>query len=292
MYKNSIKENSKYLIPFLQGVKYYGSDEIESCIGTMIILNENGDILTCKHIAEQFIKDEQLKNNHSTLLSCLSQAKNKSDRKKIERENNLHKNTVVLSHIHFCFPFEIENISNVDIVFHESLDLAIIRIPGLKSICDNYPTFSGILPEQGQSICKIGYAFPEYDLFQYDNNTKQIVIKHEAFLNFPVFPLDGIVTRLIMEKENTLSLFETSSPGLCGQSGGPIFSPDGLVYGMQSMTAHLDLNFDIDTFVKRGPDAKKVSAAQFINLGIGITSKEIINFLEENKINFNKMQNI
>ena len=50
MYKKSIKENSKYLIPFVEGIKYYGSDEIEHVIGTMMVLNKNGDILTCKHL--------------------------------------------------------------------------------------------------------------------------------------------------------------------------------------------------------------------------------------------------
>ena len=58
MYKKSIKENSKFLVPFIEGIKYYGSDEIEQAIGTMIILNDHGDVLTCKHVAERFINND------------------------------------------------------------------------------------------------------------------------------------------------------------------------------------------------------------------------------------------
>ena len=57
MYVKSIKENSKYLVPYIEGVKYYYSDEIEHSIATMIVLNESGDLLTCRHVAENFINE-------------------------------------------------------------------------------------------------------------------------------------------------------------------------------------------------------------------------------------------
>ncbi|HYK55809.1 MAG TPA: hypothetical protein VEV15_04980, partial [Flavisolibacter sp.] len=37
-----------------------------------------------------------------------------------------------------------------------------------------------------------------------------------------------------------------STPGLKGQSGGPLFNSDGLIFGMQSMTNHLHLGFDMN----------------------------------------------
>ena len=45
-----------------------------------------------------------------------------------------------------------------------------------------------------------------------------------------------------VDENGNITMFETTSPGLRGQSGGPIFSPDGLIYGIQSMTKHIDLN--------------------------------------------------
>lgn len=82
MYKKSIKENSNYLIPFIEGIKYYGSNDVEQAIGTMIILNKNGDILTCRHIAEQFLINNELGENYSQLISDIKTAKNKDQRKK------------------------------------------------------------------------------------------------------------------------------------------------------------------------------------------------------------------
>ena len=287
MYKKSIRDNSKFLTPFVEGVKYYGSNDVEQGIGTMMILNENGDILTCKHIAEQFLISEQLKRSFKEISRELELAKNSSERKKIEKKYNLKKDTLVLSEINVLF---INNDANgnstFDIILHDNLDMAIIRPRNAKIKIDNYPVFSKNIPEQGQSICRIGFAFPEYDIYKYSNNLKSIVIKEKSKLAFPVFPNDGIVTRHIVDDENHIYAFETSSPGLRGQSGGPIFGPDGLVYGMQYMTKHLDLNFDVNKVVKRGIKDKQINYTPFINLGAGITSVEIIKFLENNKVKY------
>ena len=283
MYKKSIKENSKFLVPFVEGIKYYGSDEIEQGIGTMIILNDHGDVLTCKHVAERFINNDILGKNYSKLMDRLNKANNR-ERKKIEKELNLKNDSVVLTNINL--PFNIENNINIEIIMHNFIDLAVIRFKGLKTKLDNYPVFSKELPEQGQSVCKLGFAFPEYDLFEYSKELENIVIKKDVVTSFPVFPMDGIVTRLVMDEHKKISMFETSTPGLRGQSGGPIFSPEGLIYGIQSLTKHLDLNFDVDQIVKRGYEEKHVSFTPFINLGVGVASTEIIKFLEDNKIEF------
>ena len=107
--------------------------------------------------------------------------------------------------------------------------------------------------------------------------------------HFPLFPMDSIMTRLIIDEKGVVSMIETSTPGLRGQSGGPVFSPEGVVYGIQSMTKHLDLNFDVNTTVKRGVTKKKVTYTPFINLGVAISSVKIIEFLKENNIEFDSI---
>lgn len=285
MYKKSIKDNSNFLFPFVQGFKYYGNDDIEMSVGTMMMLNDNGDILTCKHIAEQFIINDHLDKKFFHLLNKLSSIKDGEERKKFELENKLYDDTIVLSNINF--PFKVKDNFEIKIDLHESLDLALIHIDGLDIKCDNYPVFSSKLAEPGQSICKIGYAFPEVDLFKYDIEKHSIVLKENGSANFPIFPLDGIVTRH-MNIDGNISMIETSTPGLRGQSGGPIFGPDGIIYGIQSMTGHMDLNFDININVKRGYNVKNVSYTPFLNLGIGVASTEIIKFLENKNVNFGK----
>ena len=284
MYKKSIKENSKFLIPFVEGIKYYGSNEIEHVLGTMIVLNENGDILTCKHIAEEFVKNDKLGNMYPNLLNEINNCKNKEELNQLEERYNLEKDSIVLTNINL--PFMIEDKIDISIKFHEYLDIALIRFKNVKFNIENYPIFAKELPEQGQSICKLGFAFPEYDFFEYSKKEENIVMKKNIVASFPLFPMDGIVTRLMMDEKNNLSMFETSTPGIRGQSGGPAFSSEGIIYGVQSMTKHLDLNFDVDTNVKRGLNKKRVSYTPFINLGVCIASTEIIKFLEENNIDY------
>lgn len=286
MYKKAIKENSKYLIPFIEGIKYYGSNEIEHGLGTMMILNKNGDILTCKHIAKEFIENETLSKKYKEFLKEYKDA-SKEERSNIEKKYNYKKDSIVLSNINL--PFNIEGQLSIEIKFHKYLDIAVIRFKGVNFECDKYPIFSKKLPLQGQSLCKLGFAFPEYSYFEYSKKANNIILKKEITSNFPLFPMDGIMTRHVVDENGNISMFETSTPGLRGQSGGPVFSPEGIVYGMQSMTRHLDLNFDVNADVKRGINKKKVNFTPFINLGIEINSVKIIEFLEENNIEYNSL---
>ena len=285
MYKKSIKENSKFLLPFVEGIKYYGSNEIEHALGTMIILNKDGAILTCKHIAQEFINNDMLGNNYHHIISEVRKCKDKDNLKEIEKEYNLKKDTVVLTNINL--PFEINRNIDIEIKMHKYLDLALIKFKNVKFSCEKYPIFSKKQVEQGQSVCKLGFAFPEYSYFEYSKEKENIVLKKELVSNFPLFPTDGIVTRNIMDEKGKISMFETSTPGIRGQSGGPVFSPEGIIFGIQSMTKQIDLNFDVNTNVKRGNNTKKVTYTPFINLGICVSSTEIIDFLDENNIEYN-----
>ena len=285
MYKKSIKDNSKFLLPFTEGIKYYGSDNIVQGLGTMIALNDEGDVLTCKHIAERFLLNQKLIDRFSIIMEDLSNAKNKNERKKIEKKYNLNTNVVILSNVKAIIDEECD-CNKYNIILHPYLDMAIIRFNKKIKKTNNYPIFSTALPDQGQSICRIGYAFPEYDLYDFSKEKNNIVLKQDSKLNFPVFPNDGIVTRRIIDEKNIVSMFETSTPGLRGQSGGPIFGPDGIIFGMQSMTKHLDLNFDINQDVMRGAVKKRITFTPFINLGVAISSVEIIKFLKSNNIKF------
>lgn len=284
MYKKSIKYNSKFLIPFVEGIKYYGSNEIEHGLGTMIVINEEGDILTCKHVAQEFIINDRLREKYSSIINEISKCKNASEKREVEKKYNLTNSSIVLTNINL--PFDVNKDFEIEIKLHEYLDIAIIKFKGIKFKVDNYPIFAKNIPEQGQSVCKLGFAFPEYSCFEYSEEKKNIVIKDDVVFHFPLFPMDGIVTRLVMDEKGKTSMFETSSPGIRGQSGGPVFSPEGIIYGIQSYTKQLDLNFDVDMNVKRGIEERKVSYTPFINLGVSISSLEIIKFLDENNIKY------
>lgn len=99
--------------------------------------------------------------------------------------------------------------------------------------------------EQGTSLCKLGFPFhsnePTFD------EQKGFVLPPGSF-PIPIFPIDGIYTRTVNIESNgakpyPLMFIETSTPGLRGQSGGPIFDVNGAIWAIQSQTHHLKLGF-------------------------------------------------
>jgi hypothetical protein len=75
---------------------------------------------------------------------------------------------------------------------------------------------------------------------------------------------------------------ETSSPGLKGQSGGPIVDRDGNIYAIQSKNLTMPLGFTGTVEI----NGKKVDENQFINVGIGVHLQTIVALLKKHNIKF------
>ena len=56
MYKKACKEALNFIRPMIIGKKYYGVIDILNDIGTIMVVNQNGDMITTKEIAENIIK--------------------------------------------------------------------------------------------------------------------------------------------------------------------------------------------------------------------------------------------
>ena len=264
MFKQAIKTNLNYTRPLLIGERFSKSNEIITGIATFIILNDEGYVLTCKHVAQKIEEAE--------ILKCRDK---KDDSNKVIQIKNIFMN---------CF----ENGILDSIIYHPNLDLALIKFRDFKEVNTNvFPVFSTKEIEPGESICKLGFPWPTYNCFKYNEELDEIEIDLKGNFNTPAFPLDGMITRLIVE-DNELVAFESSSPGLRGQSGGPVFDKDGNILGIQSLTTHLDLMFDIDYKIKKNTREYKALTKQFINLGIAISANQIIKFLDENKVKYKK----
>ncbi len=79
-----------------------------------------------------------------------------------------------------------------------------------------------------------------------------------------------------------MRLIETSSPGLKGQSGGPIFDKDGVIWGIQSTTHCLPLGFSPAV-----PDGKPHEKEhQFLNVGRGVHADTIVGAMNRVGIKF------
>ena len=104
-------------------------------------------------------------------------------------------------------------------------------------------------------------------------------------LPLPLFPIEGIYTRNLLQGKTAdgsmdILYIETSSPGLKGQSGGPIFDTDGNVYAIQSQNVTLPLGFKGTVEV----NGKKIEENQFFNVGIGVHPSTIEFLLKKHNI--------
>ena len=95
-------------------------------------------------------------------------------------------------------------------------------------------------------------------------------------MNFPVFPTEGMITRNIIDKQNNLSMIETSNEVITGTQGGVLLNKDGNVLGMLAGTNIIKSTIPGDDFNMR--------------LGISINSQTIIKFLKDNDIEFEEVK--
>ena len=176
-----------------------------------------------------------------------------------------------------------------DVRLHPTLDVALLRFVGFPALrCTTFPLFAkdGGDLKQGKFLCRLGFPFPEFTNFAYDQSTDTIEWTQEGRQQTPRFPLEGMVTRHLAEVSGTVVGFELSTPGLRGQSGGPAFDAEGRVWGMQFATKHLDLNFDVDVDVVRDGNKKRVSDSAFLHVGHCVHVDALKAFMREHAVNF------
>ena len=140
--------------------------------------------------------------------------------------------------------------------------------------------------KQGKYMCRLGFPFPEFTNFQYNAESDDIEWTTTGQNETPRFPIEGMLTRHIMQA-GQLAGIEMSTPGLRGQSGGPLFDHEGIVCGMQWSTNHLHLGFDMKNFeYKINGRPIKVTNQPFLHVGQCIHVDIIKKFLADNHIKF------
>lgn len=161
-------------------------------------------------------------------------------------------------------------------------DIAIGRIIGFDSAAiDTYPRFRDPNLEltPGTSLCRLG--FPFHDVKTTCNMQTGVFQLEAGSTPVPFFPMDGIMTRTSVDIDPTTSqqahFIEMSTPGLRGQSGGPIFDTEGNLCGLQSKTRHLPLGFDITGTHGGQPFVDR----QYLHVGLGLHAFEIMAYLDK-----------
>lgn len=258
MFKNAYQQASNFTHPVLMSTRFKNG-KVESGVGSFVIINKEGWLVTAAHMLGglRAIKDPK---NDTITHHALWWG---NDKHIIKRFHLLDGNDLAIGQI-----------ENYDPNFQKS-----------------YPKF--IDPSQlqiGTSLCKLGFPFHEVKATFHAKNGRFTYAKN--VFPIPRFPIDGIYTRNASTGKSEDGKYEylyleTSTPGLRGQSGGPIFDIDGNIYAIQSQTRHLPLGFSPSV----ESNGNKVVENQFLNVGWGVHVKTIIQFLEEHQVSYELASN-
>ncbi len=286
MFANAVKNAMVYTRPVIVSSRHFDGRIVSGC-AAFIVLNDEGWILTAAHI----IETGRLAVLHASEIRAfeaekakIAQNSNLTPKQQHRAINKLRPNKDwIINNSYWWDGAEIKEFK-----FNEMLDIAIGKLDSFdKEKYPIYPIFKDPKSEFpiGTSLCKLG--FPLHDIkVTFDDVTGSFNLEPGA-LPVPFFPIDGIHTRVLVVKDVNLGkeakFIESSSPGLRGQSGGPTFDVDGVIWGLQSHTRHLELGFN----PKVKYNKKEIEEHQFINTGYGTHVEEIVNFLTENDIEFN-----
>lgn len=294
MFVKAIERAAKFTRPIHTISKSFRSNDIIPGAATIFFINDKGYAVTCKHVINEIAQADRINKNYNTFKierdKLPRNGKFKGKLKALMTRFKIDDKTRVLLKIKFIN--SIDKMSGFTSHLHPDYDLAILKFNDFdKLICQDFAVFKKDSNEiqQGKYLCRLGFPFPEFTNFKYNDKIDEIEWTKEGIHDSPRFPIEGMVTRFLGDGKGGKFGIEMSSPGLRGQSGGPLFDSDGVVCGMQSSTKHLHLGFDIENaeILAKG-QKKKVSDYSFIHLGQCIHVDVIKDFLRQHKVDFNE----
>lgn len=292
MFINAIEAVSNFTRPVHSISRTFGGKTVIPGAGTLFFVNELGYAITCRHIAEMLLSAEKINQHYQQFKNerqlLAHQPKQQQLIKGLELKYKLKADSLLQLKNNFvdC----IDTMSGFTFHLHPTLDLAILKFNDFnKTLYSGYARFvkneSDI--KQGKHLCRLGFPFPEFSNYTFNTEKDDIEWTNTGISSSPRFPIDGMITRFLADQQHGLFGIEMSTPGLRGQSGGPLFDSNGLIYGMQFSTKHLHLGFDmVDTEIFINNHTKKVTDYSFIHLGQCIHVNAIKSFLLEHKIKF------
>jgi len=291
MFVNAIDKVNKFTRPIHTISREYGSTEVIPGAATLFFVNELGYAITCKHVANVIAQADAVNKHYGEFnkeeANLPSSGKYKRKYKDLEKKYKYR--TGLTTQIKNTFVGCIDKFSSISIKMHPKYDVAILRFEGFTKLgYEKYATFlkDTSTIKQGKMLCRLGYPFPEFTNFRYNEKADDIEWTQEGKQSTPRFPMDGMITRRLLDSGLDVGI-ELSTPGLRGQSGGPLFDENGIIYGMQASTHHLHLGFDIkDKEINFGAQKKKVSNYPFMHLGNCVHVDIIKAFLKEHNVKF------
>lgn len=292
MFVKAIEEVSKFTKPVYTITRNYNETTVNPGAATLFFVNEEGIAITCKHVIDLISNRAAINDRYEkfkTEKAAVGKNNKYNQRLKALEDSYNYKEGVIVQLLELFVGVTSEPTLKYRWINHPKYDLSIIIFEDFKSPL--YQSHARFLKDssalkQGKFLCRLGFPFPEFTNFKYNANTDNIEWTKEGRIDSPRFPIEGMLTRHIVT-DGEMTGIELSTPGLRGQSGGPLFNTEGLVCGMQAGTNHLHLGFDMIGFEhKINGRSIKVNNQPFLHVGHCIHVDIIKKFLKENNIKF------
>ena len=269
-------------------------------IGAFVVVNNEGWIVTAAHNLSHLLElssQEQTYLAHNAKEAAIRADSGLTDMERRQQLKSLGRlSTDGTARAAVWFAGVGTGLTNITRI--EAVDLGIAQLTNFDpSSIPRYPKFKAPGPDflPGTSLCKLG--FPFYEANPTWNASTGSFDYPPGQLDACCFPLEGIFTRtqqivpvdaagIPISSPVPLEYLETSTPGLKGQSGGPIFDIDGNVWALQTVTTHTPLGFSPIVEI----NGKKTVEHQFINLGMGPSARTIAAVLTNLGVQFDVVQ--
>ncbi|HOZ79628.1 MAG TPA: trypsin-like peptidase domain-containing protein [Ferruginibacter sp.] len=287
MFSKAYNLAKSFTHPLVVAMRYHDKT-VESGLGAFVVLNEDGWLMTAAHnfgAAFAFGQHQQE----------LAQFNEKAEKINANTQIKEHQRKVLAQALKpnpkwitdFAVMLAGQRIEVLEHFFYQENDIAFMRVD--KNFIKGQLVFPKIIDPSkinpGTSLCKFGYPFVEVKAnFNIASNQFDLPAN---LLPVPFFPIEGIYTRNMLmgktqDQQREILFLETSSPGLKGQSGGPICDTEGNIYAVQSQNLTIPLGFLGTVEINK----KKVEENQFFNVGIGVHPKIIVDLLVKHNIKF------
>lgn len=290
MFSDAIEQVGNYIRPIRFISRKYNSQTVIPGLATMFFVNDEGCAITCRHVAEAILQADGINKNYTSFKqerAQLDSGKNyKAARKRLEAKYQYNREVIVEQLVQFS-GISGESL-NINVDLHPQYDIALIRFMGFteKDYCGHAAfamNCNKIRP--GDYLCRLGFPFPEFSDYAYDPTSDRIAWS-KGINNTPWFPIDGMFTRNVIN-DNRICEIELTTPGLRGQSGGPLFDAEGVVFGMQSSTLHLHLGFDmVNQQMLIDGENLRVNNQPFLHVGRCVHGDIIKEFLNEKNVKY------
>ena len=274
MFADACEKAMKFTRPVIISTRTFDGKTTSGC-ATFFIINRDGWALTAGHIFKSNIQARE-------------DAKKLEEYKKAKSENIDVPEPDPKCITNHSFWWGWDNVRISEAYVNLEVDIAVCKLDGFRpDMVTEYPVFKD--PEKmkpGTGLCRTGFPFIN-NVTDFDEKTGGFRIR-PGVLPMVFFPNEGIHTRNIYagksKEGNYDKLYvETSSPGIKGQSGGPIFDRNGFVAGMQAFTEHFPLDFRPSAINEKG---EVIEENQFLNIGVGVHVKTIMAILDSKGVKY------